>query len=222
MSQPFTCALISRLLSQAVIALVLASASLPARADPVLMFLVGFARNLAESSMARSAGTREPVAPRPATYPGTSVQPTHVQRLIDDCFTHLSERQRAEIFETLNAELLKPANGLVRGEMIQYFAQTALQVRALQLRLNQLSAPGKDAMAADLGRTLAGLPAEDRRQVETIIRKRLLPVPSDIGERFAARIGQEPAEELDETGVPAALARVTLSPADKSAAQSSP
>jgi len=205
------------------LAVSLATAGLPVRADPVLMFLVGFARNLAESSAARNPGTTPlPGASRPATYPGTSVQPAHVRRLIDDCFTHLSERQRGEIFETLNAELLKPANAPVRGEMIQYFAQTALQVRALQLRLNQLSAPEKDAMATDLARRLADLPDTDRRQVEAIIRKRLLPVPSDIGERFAARLGPEPVEELDEAGVPAALARVTLSPVAQGSAPQTP
>lgn len=186
------------------------------------MFLVGFARNLAESSQARRAGAPDLVLPRPATYPGTHVQPAHLQRLVNDCFTHLTEAQRSEIFETLNSELLKPANAAVRGEMIQYFAQTALQVRALQMRLNQLSAPEKDAMAAELGQTLAGLPASERLQVEAIIRKRLLPVPSDIGERFAARVGPGHMDDADDAAVPSELARVTLSPAGSAAPAPTP
>lgn len=171
----------------------LASITLPARADPVLMFLLGFARNLIESSLVARPGSGPKLGGEalPKTYPGTSVQPEHLQRLIEDCFTHLSAQQRGEIFETLHAELLKPKNAAIRSEMIQYFAQTALQVRALQIRLAQLSTAEKVALAAEFGKVAAELPVQERVQLREIIERRLLPVPGDLGELLAGEIARQ-------------------------------
>lgn len=167
--------------------------ALPAHADPVLMFILGFARNLLESSMNQAPQlARLGPADLPRTYPGTLVQPAHLQRLIDDCFLHLSQKQRNELFDTLNAELLKPVNAAVRGEMIQYFAQAALQVRALQMRLSQLSSLEKAALADEFGRSVAGMSAQERAELQLIVDRRLMPIPSDLGEMLAARIAQSP------------------------------
>lgn len=188
--------------------IVLAAAALPARADPVLMFLLGLARNLIESSLVASRAAAPPqlgLAEVPKTYPGTLVQPEHLRRLIDDCFTHLSEKQRGEVFETLHTELLKPKNAAVRGEMIRYFAHTALQVRALQFRLAQLSAPEKLLLAQEFGRTIGDLPSEERAQLKEVLERRLLPVPPDLGELLAEQAAKEPipvAESAYERAAP--------------------
>ena len=182
--------------------------ALPARADPVVMFLLGFARNLLESSKSQATPlARLGPAELPKTYPGTVVQPEHLQRLIDDCFLHLSQKQRGELFDTLNAELLKPANAAVRGEMIQYFAQTALQVRALQMRLSQLSGVEKEALVDEFSQSIAGMSARERAEFQTIVEQRLLPIPSDLGEMLAARIAQSAVASLETPAAASASTR---------------
>ncbi len=158
------------------------------------MFLLGFAQNLIESSAAQRGHAPKSAAPLPATYPGTMVQPEHLQRLVDDCFTHLTRDQRTEIFDMLHAELLKPANAAVRGDMIRYFAEMALQVRALQIRLGELSSPEKEALAVEFHRSAARLPARERAELEQIVSRRLLPLPSDMGALFAAQFERDPGE----------------------------
>ena len=175
---------------QFVLVLALALTSLSARADPVLMFLIGFAQNLIDSSASSKPAKATARAALPTTYPGTMVQPEHLQRLIDDCFTYLSQDQRAEIFEQLNAELLKPGNTLIAGDMVRFFAQTALQVRALQVRLGQLSAAEKEVLAVEFGRALLLLSPQERPQIERIVELRQLPLPPDIGDLFAAQVAR--------------------------------
>src|SRR5438067_3719401 len=88
-------------------AVVLAIAS-PARADPLLMFLIGAARQIAA---AIPADAPAPVPPPPSTmYPGTNVEPALLKRLIDDSLLYLTLPQRDEIFQALHAEPMKPGN----------------------------------------------------------------------------------------------------------------
>src|SRR4051812_35500718 len=101
----------------------------PARADPLLMFLVGVAREIASIPAAQPAETAATFA---QTYPGTTVAPEGLRRLIDESFVYLSSTQRTEVFEALNAELLKPGNATVRGPIIETFAARAFQVRTAQ------------------------------------------------------------------------------------------
>ena len=81
----------------------------PARAlDPMLMFLFSAAREVI-SAAARAEKSPFIPAPAPVTpstrYPGTSVEPADMRRLIDECFAYLSDAQRREIFESLHSQL---------------------------------------------------------------------------------------------------------------------
>jgi hypothetical protein len=116
------------------------------------------------------------------------VQPAILKRLIDDSFLYLSTEQRDEIFLRLHTELMKPSNHLVSGPMIEHFAQTALQVRAAQLRLAKLSAREKEAMASEFAKEVKALPAQDIDQVRHALAKRLVPVPHDLNQLFLAAI----------------------------------
>ena len=122
----------------------------PAAADPVLMFLLGFARNLLESHLARPPRAPAPefVPEMARAYPGTSVEPDHLRRLIDDSFLYLKAAQRQEIFESLHAALSNPKNAALSGAMIHYFAEKALTVRSAQITLSQLSGREKESLAA--------------------------------------------------------------------------
>src|SRR5881394_1814825 len=108
----------------------------PAAADPLLMFLLGVARDMvlnhAATRDSRPAVAELPMPDFSRVYPGTSVEPDVLRRLIDDSFLYLSSAQRREIFEQLNAALLNPNNAAIRGTMIEYFAEKALVIRAAQ------------------------------------------------------------------------------------------
>jgi hypothetical protein len=151
------------------------------------MFLIGMARELIESHAARAPAP--PAASVPETsdaYPGTVVRPGHLRRLIDECFLYLSAKQRGEIFDALHGALLDPKNAAVRGAMIEYFAHKALAVRAVQIRLAQLSTPEKEALAAEFGREVAALPPEEQAKFGELLRKSLLPVPQDLNQLLLA------------------------------------
>ena len=160
----------------------------PAAADPVLMFLLGFARNLLESHLARSphAPTPEFMPEMARTYPGTTVEPEHLRRLIDDSFLYLKAVQRQEIFESLHAALSNPKNAAVSGAMIHYFAEKALTVRSAQLQLSQLSGREMKMLAHDFKKEITSLSTEEQIQLGELLRRGLLPVPSDLNQLLLA------------------------------------
>ena len=161
----------------------------PAAADPILMFLLGIARNMVEAHANRAPGgapAPELVPDMSRVYPGTSVEPEILRRLIDDSFLYLSDGQRREIFDSLNAALQDPRNAAVRGAMIEYFADRALAVRAAQIRLSQMSWREKEQMAGEFKKEIAELSAEDQAELGKLLRSGLLPVPSDLNQLLLA------------------------------------
>lgn len=161
----------------------------PAAADPILMFLIGIAREMVISHGTAPAGSRVPELPMPdmsRVYPGTSVEPDVLRRLIDDSFLYLSDGQRREIFDSLHAALMNPKNAAVRGAMIEYFAERALTVRAAQMKLAKMSWSEKQRMAEEFKAELAALSAEDQEQLGKLLRSGLLPVPGDLNQLLLA------------------------------------
>ena len=179
-----------RLLRKGVLfTLLFAGVVAPAAADPVLMFLLGVARNMVESHANRPPGgapAPELVPDMSRVYPGTSVEPETLKRLIDDSFLYLGDGQRREIFDSLNAALSDPKNAAVRGAMIEYFADRALTVRAAQIRLSQMSWREKEQMAGEFKREIADLSAEDQAELGKLLRSGLLPVPNDLNQLLLA------------------------------------
>lgn len=166
-------------------ALLCAGAAPVHAADPILMFLIGMAREMVQSHLARTPAPAP--APAPAldlsrTYPGTLVEPEHLRQLIDECFTYLSDGQRREIFDSLHASLMNPKNASVRAEMIEFFAYRARAIRAAQVRLAQLSQREKETIALDFKKEVAALPAEEQARFAEVLRRGLLPVPSDLNQ----------------------------------------
>ena len=151
------------------------------------MFLISMARNLIENHAARApAANAAPMPEVSRVYPGTTVEPDQLRRLIDDSFLYLSDRQRAEIFDSLHAALVDPKNAAVRGTMIDFFVNKALTVRAAQLQLAQLSRRDKERLAGEFGKEIASLPAEERSQLGELLRQGLLPIPSDLNQLLLA------------------------------------
>jgi hypothetical protein len=168
--------------------LLFAGVAAPAAADPVLMFLLSMARQMVEAHAARprSAPAPEFVPDMSRVYPGTTVEPEHLKRLIDDSFLYLSDAQRREIFDSLNAELANPKNAAVRGAMIEHFATKALTVRAAQIRLAQMSWREKERLAGEFKKELATLSATGQTELGQLLRSGMLPVPNDLNQLLLA------------------------------------
>ena len=147
------------------------------------MFLFSIAQEIA--SKPRPAAPPAPVE-RPDVYPGTTVPVEVLRRLIDDSFIYLSPNQRAEIFDALHAELMKPVNFAIRASTIEYFATRALQVRSAQLRLAKLSQQQKESLAAEFREELKSFPDEEQATLRTVVEKGLLPVPADLNQLLLA------------------------------------
>ena len=160
-----------------------------AAAPPLLMFLLSIARDMIEAQVTRSRNA--PAVPEfmpdmASVYPGTSVEPDHLRRLIDDSFLYLGDAQRKEIFDSLNAALADPKNAAMRGAMIDYFVDKALVVRAAQIRLSELSWREKQRLAGEFRKELGALSAEEQAQLGTLLRAGMLPVPTDLNQLLLA------------------------------------
>jgi hypothetical protein len=180
-----------RLRKALLLAVLLAFSAPAAAADPIVMLLLGIAREMAFNAVRdRLLAPRDPDPPAgPTVYPGTTVEPEQVRRLIDEGFGYLSRGQRAEIFESLNAALLDPKNAAVRASTIEYFADRAMAMRAAQDRLKSLSGAEKSQIAAEFRQQVATLPPEETAQLAALLRKQVLPVPSDLNDMLLAELG---------------------------------
>ncbi|TAN54228.1 MAG: hypothetical protein EPN19_07245 [Betaproteobacteria bacterium] len=179
----------SRHLRNGMLVLLLSALAAPAQAlDPMLMFLLSAAREVI-SAAARAEKTPALPAPVATTrYPGTAVEPEDMRRLIDECFTYLSDAQRREIFDSLHAQLMDPKNAAVRGSMIEYFASRAAAVREAQLRLAKLSGPERDRLVTEFKVAVAAMTPEEAGALATLLRQGVLPVPGDLNDQLLAAI----------------------------------
>lgn len=154
------------------------------------MLLIGIARDMVINHAQKPASEKivasEPLPDMAKVYPGTTVEPVYMRRLIDDSYSYLSNSQREEIFDALNAELLKPTNAAMRGAYIQYFADRALMMRAAQLKLAQMPYREKQRLAEEFKTELASLPPEEQAQMGKLLRDGMLPVPRDLNQLLLA------------------------------------
>lgn len=155
------------------------------------MFLVGIAREIAVSAAVKAVERSADEPQSVHVYAGTTVQPEHLRRLIDDSFLYLSEAQRAEVFDSLHAQLMKPEMAAVRAPMIEYFAVHALQVRAAQIRLSKLSDSEKQRLADELKSDAKTLSAEQVSELRDALHRNLLPVPADLNRLLLAALRAE-------------------------------
>jgi len=156
--------------------------------DPLLMFLLSAAREVVSAAARAQKAPATPVPVETTQYAGTSVEPDHLRRLIDECFTYLTDAQRREIFDSLHAALMDPKNAAVRGSMIDYFATRAVAVRDAQQRLANLSGPSRDRLVAEFKSTIAAMPADEAVQLATLLREGALPVPRELNAQLLAAL----------------------------------
>jgi hypothetical protein len=177
-------------LRNATVGVLLLAFTAPAHAlDPMVMFLLSVAREVITASVrAQKAAPLLPVPETSTRYPGTSVEPADMRRVIDECFSYLSESQRGEIFEALHARLLNPKNAAVRTSTIEYFISRAVAVREAKQRLAGLSASERERLIIEFKVAVSTMPAEDAEQLAGLLRQRILPVPDELGAELLAAI----------------------------------
>ena len=182
--------MIQRVHRAIVVALLLAVAAPATAADPIVMLLLGIAREMAFNAIReRLMAPRDPdPPPAPTVYPGTTVEPAHVRKLIDEGFGYLSRGQREEVFESLHASLLDPKNAAVRASTIEYFADRAIAMRMAQDRLSSLSTQEKSRLAAEFRQQVADLSREETAQLAELLRRQVLPVPRDLNNMLLAEL----------------------------------
>jgi len=181
-----------RFLASIALALGLGCGNAPAlAAEPLTMLLLTIAREaLFAAARQHLAASAEAPPVAAATYPGTTVEPAHVRRLVDEGFGYLTTAQRDEVFDALHRQLMDPKNAAVRGPMIEYFAERAIAMRLAQERLARLSHAEKLALAADFRKEVSGLPGEETAQLAALLRKNVLPVPGDLNDMLLAVLGE--------------------------------
>ena len=162
----------------------------PARAfDPILMFLIGMAREITYEAFATSQNPRAPAEePLPEVYPGTMVEPSKLRAMIDESFVYLSERRRDALFQAFHDELIKPQNAAVRASMIAYFTEHALAVRMVLQRLSKLTENEMRMLSAEFAVQARTLASDDRENLRKVLEEGLLPVPPDLNKMLVAEI----------------------------------
>ena len=180
-------------LSSLVLLMALALQAGPARAiDPVLMFVLGFAKNLVESAIERNAAKPTPAAVLPAPAPPpkavTRMDESDLRALVDESFGYLSGAQRAELLAGLDRALSDPANGAYREAILAQFVGVARQVSFTHRQLDRLSAEDKRALAERFAVNYRTLTPEQQQQLTQQLRARALPLPADLNDMMLSAL----------------------------------
>ncbi len=180
-----------RRLRQIGLCILLGALARPAYAlDPILMFLLSAAQEIAVAAARRNAAAPPPLpVPLPSTaYAGTTVEPERLRRLVDECFIYLSEAQRQEIFDSLHVVLMDPRNAAVRASTIDYFVARAVAVREAQQRLSNLNETERERLVAEFRSAVAAMPPDEAEKIAGLLRQHMLPVPHELNAQFLAAI----------------------------------
>jgi hypothetical protein len=180
-------------LSSLALAAALTFQATPARAaDPLLMFMLGFAKNLIESAIeANAARPAPPVAlPPPAPLPKAPARmdSADLQALVDESFGYLTATQRAELLAGLDKALSDPANGPHRDAIVSQFVNVARQVSFAHRQLERLSPEHKQALAQRFALNYRSLAPEHQQALSQQLRARALPLPADLNDMMLSAL----------------------------------
>jgi hypothetical protein len=162
----------------------------PARAaDPLLMFLLGFAKNLIESAIENNAA-RQPIPAAPAPLPPAvpavpqkapaQLDANDLRKLVDESFAYLDRSQRDQLLTGLEQALENPANAAYRAAILNQFVGVAQQVGFIHRQLNRLSAEDKRQLAERFAENYRALAPDQQQALSRQLQARALPLPSDL------------------------------------------
>lgn len=180
----------------AVCALTLALASLPARAaDPILMFMLGFAKNLIESNLEANAKKPAPLplnplppAPAIAFKAPKAMNGDDLRALVDDSFAYLSRDQRTELLTGLEKTLADPILAPQREAILGEFVMVARQVGFTHRQLDRMSGAQKRAIAEQFAVNYRSLSPDDQQALVQQLRLRALPLPNDLNDMMLSAL----------------------------------
>jgi hypothetical protein len=180
-------------------------AAAPARAaDPLLMFFLGFAKNLIESSLEENAnkpGTKlvpvtplsvAPAVPVAVDKAPASMTSADLKALVEDSFAYLSAQQRAELLTGLEKTLADPALAVQRDAILTEFVGVARQAGYAHRQLDRLSSSQKRALAGQFAANYRALTPEQQQELLQQLRLRALPLPADLNDMMLTALAAAP------------------------------
>lgn len=182
-----------RTLAAAALSLGCASHSHHAQAaDPVLMFVLGFAKNLIESSLKSGATKNDaPASVAPPSKSASAMSDADLRVVIEESFSYLTPAQRSELIAGLDKALSDPANSAYREAIITQFLGVARQVRFTHAQLDRLSADQKRALADQFAANFRTLSTDQQQALLGQLRQRALPLPADLNDMMLATLAQQ-------------------------------
>ena len=166
-------------------------------ADPLLMFLIGWAKNVIESHLEENARKRAlaPVVPPAPTLPAPLITKApgkmtdeDLRLLVDDAFAYLNRAQRAELLAAVEKTLNDPAHSDQREEILFQFVNVARQVSFTHRQLDRLSASEKRSLAHQFSVNFRTLSPQQQQELLQQLRQQALPLPSDLNEMMLAAL----------------------------------
>jgi hypothetical protein len=161
-------------------------------ADPLLMFVLGFAKNLIESAIEADAAKPKPAAivaaPAPLPKAPAHMDAADLRALVDESFGYLSAAQRDELLAGLEKALSDPANAPYRNAILAQFVGVASQVKFALQQLDRLSPEDKQALAERFARNYRALSPEYQQAVSQQLRARALPLPADLNDMMLSAL----------------------------------
>jgi hypothetical protein len=161
--------------------------------DPLTLILLRLVRDKVISAgieRAVEAGTAALASPAvvPPVTPALplAMDDAQLRRLIDEGFVHLTWQQRSEVYESVRAILLDPRNSWEAPSIIADLAVKASAVRQAHESLSTLSAERKRRIAVEAGEEYQGMPPETRDELASVLRARMVPLPTDLTEMILA------------------------------------
>jgi hypothetical protein len=189
----------SSLLRTIVLVVVVAQPFAARAADPFLMYLLGFAGNLLESSMKEDEANRSktgvrkvPSIPAPETLPAlkapASMDQEDLRELIDESFSYLSRAQLTELHTELEKALDDPANSAHREAMLNEFVEVARKVQYTHSQLKGLPPDDKRLLAERFAANSRNLSPDQQQALRERLMQRTLPMPTDLNDMVLAAL----------------------------------
>ena len=191
-------------------------------ADPLTLLLLRMIRDKIISTGIEAAverAWRQPTAPPPArSLPGlhgplfAGFDDAQLRRLIDEGFLHLTQAQRNEVYTSVRQIIADPKNAAEVPAIIADLAMKASAVRQAHEQISALSFAQKRRVAAEAREEYERMPVETREQMASVLRQRLVPLPSDLTDMILAEFDRVRAQTVTSAPVTAATSPAALQP----------
>ncbi len=197
-------------------------------ADPLTLLLLRILRDKIISagieSVVERASLQQSTPPPLPSLPGlpyAGFDDMQLRRLIEEGFVHLTSAQRDEVYSSVRRIIADPKNAADVPAIIADLAIKASAVRQAHEQISALSFARKRRIAAEAREEYEKMPAETREQMASVLRQRLVPLPTDLTDMILAEFDRIRAQTALSAPAPVAAAPAASTPPPASPAQSS-